>query len=270
MKTLLTLCLIVLLQTMVIGQDWTGFYSLHIDKNGYQATLKVQLYQVNGDYWGEIRGSGNSAFGDRWSIEFWTDKTDEAINCYYDKGGAGLKLVNNEFLFSFTGTKNKFFTSFGEGLTKNVKHLETHAGFALDENEGKIEAFSSVTAASPAKSTPTTPAVPTAAKSTGMSKSEMLVGKWKGEVATETTQFFDYEFMADGTAKRGQTSFQWALKTDETGDFLELATYKSITGAQYFKYLEEADGDVMLQDSDYVIKTKDGKTHIIKISVNNY
>ncbi|NJN78703.1 MAG: hypothetical protein HC803_10585 [Saprospiraceae bacterium] len=191
-KTVLTM-LSICFATMIFAQDWLGFYTLNIDNDGFKGTLQAQIYQLNGEYWGQLRGYGNEAFGEKWEVEFWTILNDESIDCYYDKGNDTKFPVNNALLFSLVGNKAKFTTTLGDDLMKAVEQLDFINQFYLDTKEGEIQEFTAIKAEKPAKptkpeTTTTPPAIkPTAVLTPPTSKTDLLVGNWSGEEAVRAS-----------------------------------------------------------------------------------
>jgi hypothetical protein len=275
--TILSMCFI----SLIFAQDWTGFYTLNIDEDGYQGTLQAQVYQLNGEYWGQLRGFGNEAFGERWEVEFWTILNDGSLDCYYDQGNDEKFPVNNALIFALVGNKAKFTTTFGDDLLKAVSHLEGHLGFYLDNSEGEIQEFTSVQTPTPAKpSKPTATAkiedeVPATPKPVvtltppKLSKTDLLIGTWTGEEASDLTKFFDYDFNIDGSGRRGTLDFYWSYKTEGGKDYLDVQYFKPITRKIYQDYLVQVD-NIENRGDLTIFKTSDSKTHQIKIIGDNY
>ncbi len=279
MKTTSLTIILMLFSMFTFAQDWTGFYTLNIDENGYKGTLQAQIYQLNGEYWGQLRGYGNEAFGEKWEIEFWTIVNEGgSIDAYYDQGNDDKFPNNNALLFALVGNKAKFTTTFSTDLTNAVQYLQSHEGFYLDMNEGEITEFTAVETAAPPKQTKpnntevTTPAKPAAVLTVPtltVSKSDFIVGKWHGEEASDFTKFFDYDFHIDGTGKRGNSDFNWSITTEGGKDYLDLQYFKPITASSYRSYLAQAD-NIENREGIMIFKTSDGKTHQIKISGEHY
>lgn len=273
MRIILTL-LLVLSSMTIFAQDWSGFYKLAVSENGYEATLQAQIYQLNGEYWGQLRGNTN---GEQWEVEFWTILNEgESIDCYYDKGDDVRFPTNNALVFSLVGNKAKFTTTFGNDLYNIMKHLETHPGFSLDNTEGDIQEFT----ASVATSTTTTPTStaeepaaatpkPTATLTPPKSKADLIVGKWLGEDASDMTKFFDYDFNIDGTGRRGNLDFNWTLISEDGKDYIDIQYFKPITKREYKAYLAKVDNLEYLENYT-VINTTDGERHQIKINGEYY
>lgn len=282
--TILSMCFV----SLIFAQDWTGFYTLNIDEDGYQGTLQAQIYQLNGEYWGQLRGFGNAAFGERWEIEFWTILNEGSLDCYYDQGNDEKFPVNNALIFALVGNKAKFTTTFGDDLLKAVRHLESHTGFYVDNNEGEIQEFTAVEAEAPAPAKPAKPANPskledvtTTAETVEtttpavtltppqLSKSDLLVGSWKGEEASDLTTFFDYDFNIDGSGRRGRLDFYWSFVSENGKDYVDIQYFTPITRKVYQGYLAQG-SDIELRDNLTIFKTPDGKVHQIKIMGDNY
>jgi hypothetical protein len=261
--------------SLVFAQDWAGFYTLNIDEDGYKATLQAQVYQMNGEYWGQLRGFGNEDFGERWEIEFWTILNDGSLDCYYDQGNDAKFPVNNALLFALVGNKAKFTTIFGDDLLKAITHLEGHSGFYLDNSEGEIQEFTAVQ--TPASGKPTTAAKigtetskPVATLTPPkLSKMDLLIGTWTGEDASDLMKFFDYDFNVDGSGRRGILDFYWSYKIEGGKDYLDIQYFKPITREIYQTYLIQVD-NIENRDDLTIFKTSDGKTHQIKIIGDNY
>jgi hypothetical protein len=275
--TILSMCFV----SLIFAQDWAGFYTLNIDEDGYKGTVQAQIYQMNGEYWGQLRGSGNAAFGEKWQIEFWTILNDGSLDCYYDQGNDVKFPVNNALIFALVGNKAKFTTTFGDDLFKAVSHLEGHRGFYLDNSEGEIQEFTSVqtpavgkaskptTATKIEAETPITPKPAVTLTPPKLSKTDLLIGRWTGEEASDLTKFFDYDFNIDGSGRRGMLDFYWAYKTEGGKDYLDVQYFKPITRKIYQDYLVQVD-KIETRDDLTIFKTSDGKTHQIKIGGDDY
>lgn len=273
MRTILTLFLIGLSMT-ISAQDWSGFYKVNVDEGAYQATLQAQVYQLNGEYWGQLRGNVN---GEQWEIEFWTILNEgQSLDCYYDKGNDEKFPTNNAMIFSLVGNKAKFTTTFGEDLYRIVKHLETHPGFNLDTNEGEIQEFTSTVVEAPGTKPVTAadieqPEQPVAPPTLPKTKSttELIVGVWKGAEASDITKFFDYDFYMDGTGRRGNLDFNWVLQSEDGKDYLDIQYFKPITKRDYQAYLAKVD-NLEYQENFTIINTTDGESHQIRINGEYY
>ena len=275
MKKIFLLLTTVLCFTALNAQNWTGFYKLNVDKDGYRATLKVQIYSLNGEIWGTLRGQDNEASTERWEIEFWTMEFEDqnTIACYYDKGNDVKFPENNALLFSLTGNKNDFTTSFGDALINVIKHLETHQGFSPDNTaEAEVEEFTSTIYIAPDTETPEQPEViinmPAVNNST--SKSMLIVGSWKGDDATSMTKYFDYYFDVDGTGNRGNLDFTWTYVNEFGTDYIEIQYYTPITRATYQQYLSKIGDTMEIRDGMNIINTTDGERHAVKIIGSRY
>ncbi len=275
MKTILLLVTTLLCLTSLQAQDWTGFYRLDVDKDGYKANLKVQIYSLNGELWGTLRGQDNDAYTERWEIEFWTMAFDEdnTIACYYDKGDDAKFPENNALLFSLTGNKNEFTTSFGEALTNVVKNLETHRGFSPDITaEEDVEEFTSTIYIAPGTETPEQPEVTINNPVTfnTVSAATLITGSWKGNDASNMTKFFDYNFNTDGSGNRGNLDFTWTYVNEAGVDYIDVQYYTSITRATYQQYLSKIGDGMEIRDGMNIISTTDGEKHAVKIMGSNY
>lgn len=275
---MLTLLFVVSLK----AQDWTGFYKLNVDQDGYQATLQAQIYPLNGEIWGTLRGQDNADSKERWEIEFWTIvyEDENTIACYYDQGNDVKFPTNNALLFSLVGNKTDFSSSFGEALTNVIQKLELHEGFVLDNNaDAKVDEFTSTIYVTPEDEAPAKPTKPTETTPTEttqptlnikQSKAELIVGSWKGEDASDMTKFFDYDFNLDGSGRRGNVDFSWTYVNEAGKDYIDIQYYKSITRTTYHSYLEKVDGTMEMRDGMNIINTTDGEKHSVKIMGNKY
>lgn len=279
MKTTPFIILLLCFVTSISAQDWTGFYEFTVDKDGYVANVQAQVYQMSGDYWGQLRVSGNEAFGESWEVEFWTIMNEgESLDCYYHKGNDAKFPKNDALLFSLIGNKAKLETTFGQAFIDAVKHSETHLGFTFNPNAGKIETFTSTeiveTPANPTATTET-PAIETQPTLTPPKSSmDLLIGRWQGEDASDMTKFFDYDFYLDGTGRRGSLDFNWTLQSEGGQEYIDIQFFKPISRAKYQSYFEKVDTDKTgaIEDKDNlrILKTTDGETLQFKINGNNY
>lgn len=278
MKKLLLFALMLFLVTTSEAQDWAGFYKLNIDQDGYKATLQAQIYPLNGELWGTLRGQDNGDSKERWEIEFWTIiyEDENTIACYYDQGNDEKFPTNNALLFSLVGNKTDFSSSFGDALTAVIQKLEMHEGFVLDNNaDAAIDEFTSAIYVAPGEETLTEPVAPTLPESTStsnvsQSKAELIVGNWKGEDASDMTKFFDYDFNIDGSGHRGTLDFTWTYVNEAGKDYIDIQFYQPITRTTYQSYLAKVDGIIEMRDDMNIIKTTDGEKHSVKIINNNY
>lgn len=284
MKKLLLVALTLFFIKTAEAQDWTGFYKLNIDEDGYQATLQAQIYPLNGEIWGTLRGQDNGDSKERWEIEFWTIvyEDENTIACYYDQGNDKKFPTNNALLFSLVGNKNDFSSSFGEALTNVIQKLEMHEGFVLDNNaDAKVDEFTSTIYVAPEEDAPTKPATstpptkptPTATTPTlnvPQSKTELIVGNWKGEDASDMTKFFDYDFNIDGSGRRGNLDFTWTYVNEAGKDYIDIQYYQPITRTTYQSYLAKVEGTIDMRDGLNIINTTDGEKHSVKIMGSSY
>lgn len=260
--TILSLCFV----SLIFAQDWAGFYTLNFDNDGVKGTLQAQVYQMNGEYWGQLRGFENEASGGKWEIEFWTILNEESLDCYYDRGNDAKFPVNNAFLFALVGNKAKFTTTTSDDLMKAVNKLNFTDQFYLDTNEGEIQEFTAVETTVNSKSSVTTVTTLTPPK---RSKTDILVGRWFGEEASAMTKFFDYDFNIDGSGRRGNLDFYWAFQSESGNDYIDIQYFKPITRKVYQGYMAEGN-NFELRDNLTILKTADGKTHKIKIIGDYY
>ena len=283
------ICLFVLtffFATSMNAQDWSGFYKLNVDQDGYEATLQAQIYPLNGEVWGTLRGQDNGDSKERWEIEFWTIiyEDENTIACYYDQGNDGKFPINNALLFSLVGNKADFSSTFGGALMNVIQKLELHEGFRLDNNaDAKVDEFTSTiyvapeddAPAKPELSAPTKPTTTAAATTTPtlsvqQSMTELIIGSWKGEDASDMTKFFDYDFHLDGSGRRGNTDFSWTYVNEAAKNYIDIQFYNPITRSTYQNYLAKVDGTMEMRDDVNIINTTDGEKHSIKIMGNNY
>lgn len=278
MKKIWLFTLTLLIATTLQGQDWTGFYSLTVDDEGYKATLQAQIYSVNGELWGTLRGQDNGNSLKRWEIEFWTIvyEDENMIACYYDKGNDEKFPTNNALLFSLVGNKADFSTSFGSDLMNVIQKLELHEGFKIDNNaDAKVEAFANTIYIAPepevtTKETTETSPIEVPTLQVQESKTELIVGSWKGEDASDMTKFFDYDFNVDGSGRRGNIDFSWIYINEDGNDYIDIQYYKPITRTTYQNYLAKVDGTMEMRDGLNIINTTDGEKHSVKIMGNDY
>jgi len=256
---------------------------MNIEKDGYKGTLQAKVTKVDGTYWGKLRGFGNDGFGPSWEIDFWTliGEEDGALNCYYDKGNDFKFPVANTLLFSLIGSKYQLETTAGSSLEKAVEHLTYRNQFSYDEKRSGFDAASAPAPLSafegqapapepakpaPAANTSSVPSLDGATKTTDVS--ELILGGWNGDVASEMTKFFDYEFMANGSGTRDYENFFWKLNQVDANNFIDIQFVTLIDVSTYNKYLNEAGS---FQNIDGIVHFELNKeTKKIKIENGNY
>jgi len=292
MKKIFTVLSLLMLTVNVFAQgDWVGFYTMNIEKDGYKATLQAKITKVDGTYWGKLRGFGNEAFGPSWEVDFWTliGEEDGALNCYYDRGNDVKFPVANTLLFSLIGSKEQLETTSGASLEKAVKNLTFRQQFFFDKARNAFDAAStpaplsafeneqiSETAppkpAKPATTIEENPSIPTSVPSLDAVRttavSELILGGWNGDIASEMTKFFDYEFMLGGSGTRDYENFFWKLNQVDGTNYIDIQFVKLIDVDIYNKYLNEAGS---FQNIDGIVNFQlNNETKKIKIQNGNY
>jgi hypothetical protein len=290
MKKTLTLLLLLMISVSVFAQDnWVGFYTMNIEKEDYKGTLQAKVTKVDGAYWGKLRGFGNDGFGPSWEITFWTliGEEDGALNCYYDRGNDVKFPIANTLLFSLIGSKQQLETTAGSSLEKAVKHLTYKNQFFHDRERNAFDATSTpaplsafegqaATTTAPPKPTktqqPTAPSTSVNVPSLGASRTEdvaeLILGGWNGEIASEMTKFFDYEFMINGSGTRDYENFFWSLNQESSGNYIDIQFVELIDVSTYNEYLNKAGSFQNVEG--IVIFQLNNETKKIKIKNGNY
>lgn len=252
------------------AQDWAGFYVATIDKTKdgeqYQAKIEAQIYKLRGEHWGQIRASGNQAFGKQWAVEFWTLDNGESIDCYYDKGNDELFPKNNTHLFSLYKINGKLSTTFGEVLIAIIKHLDIHPGFTFKGRANKIPEMVSV---QPTKAkTQPTPTATSTLPQRKLPKSELILGKWLGDQAGELTKYHDFEFRIDGTGNRGKLDFEWELVDEKNNPHLKLIWFNLLSKSQHQAIFSKVES--MEVHDTYTVYSTTNKSYKIRAEGNKY
>jgi hypothetical protein len=268
MKKTLTLLLLLTFTIGVFAQgDFVGFYTMNIEKDDYKGTLQAKVTKVDGTYWGKLRGFGNEGFGPSWEVDFWTliGEGDGALNCYYDRGNDFKFPMANTLLFSLIGSKDKLETTAGASLEQAVENLTYKNQFFYDKDRSAFDAASTPAPLSAFEgtttATPQTTAPPKPTKSQPISNTEvastmkvpslggavrsedvedLILGGWNGDVASEMTKFFDYEFMLNGYGTRDYENFFWTLNRADGANYIDIQFIDLIDLDTYNKYLNEA------------------------------
>lgn len=289
MKKILTLLPLLMISISVFAQgDWVGFYTMNIEKEGYKGTLQAKVSKVDGVYWGKLRGFGNEGFGPNWEIDFWTliGEEDGALNCYYDRGNDVRFPMANTLLFSLIGSKNKLETTAGASLEKAVKNLtyknqffhdkersafdaaSTPAPLSAFEGETTTTATQKPTKPQPATTAPTSADVPSIGATRTEDVNELILGGWNGEIASEMTKFFDYEFMVNGSGTRDDENFFWKLTQENGNNYIDIQFVELIDISTYNKYLNDAGS---FQNIEGIVNFQlNNETKKIKIENGNY
>lgn len=267
--------------------DWVGFYTMNIEKDDYKGTLQAKVTKVDGTYWGKLRGFGNAEFGPSWEIDFWTliGEEDGALNCYYDRGNDFKFPMANSLLFSLIGSKQQLETTAGSSLEAAVKHLTFQNQFFYDKDRtafdaasspAALSAFEGQTAAttSPAKPTKPEPSTTTVTNVPSLDAArtedvgELILGGWNGDVASEVTKFFDYEFLINGFGTRDSENFLWKLNQENGNNYVDIQFIELIDVSTYNEYLNEAGS---FQNVEGVITFQlNNETKRVKIENGNY
>lgn len=278
MKQFVLTSILVFVVLFTYAQDWTGFYAFTVDKETedgkpYKVNVDMQIYKLHGDYWGEMRVSGNENFGASWAIELWTLDNGNSLYCYYSKGNDDLYKMN-ALVFSLEGSRSNFTTVFGPSTEAAIQFLATNPGFTFvskkaEENDGSI--YTAPTGNNTATiQKPVAPkAEPVAKKRTqGTSKFEQIIGTWSGEVVDDLYKYHDYYFKIDGTGTQNGAPIEWEMVEDAGLSYVKITGSRRISRSEYQDIMVQASSLEAL-DTYTLVKTPKGD-HKLKIEGENY
>ncbi len=274
MKQLLFTTLFILSTFYGIGQDWSGFYAFTVDKKTedgqpYKAKIDMQIYKLHGDYWGEMRASGNPNFGTSWSVEFWVLDNGNSLYCYYNKGNDEF-YKTNALVFSLEGSPSNFTTVFGPSTMNAIQFLETNPGFKFVSKKADVssEIYTAPTTTTPASITKTEPKTTTPSKTTRTSKFDLILGKWSGKAVNDLYKFHDYEFKIDGSGTQNGETIEWEMVEEAGMSYIKITSSKRIARSEYQEIMAKASSLEGL-DTYTLVKTPEG-TFKLRIEGEKY
>ena len=105
------------------AQNIAGSYSYTVKKGGAESTVKLFVYNEDGEIYGRLRLEGNNEFGKTVEVNLWTMKSGNYTDFYYEAIAGDNPFTADANLFTLSGTKEQTLAVFGPKLKEKVKNL---------------------------------------------------------------------------------------------------------------------------------------------------
>lgn len=118
-----------------IAQDITGSYSFTAKKDGAESTVKLYVYQEDGELYGRLRLEGKNEFGKPIEVNLWTMQSGNYTDFYYEAKAADNPFTGDSHIFTLSGTTAQTTVVFGAKLKEKVTSLPPATVFKYDGKE---------------------------------------------------------------------------------------------------------------------------------------
>lgn len=112
------------INTVSAQADKVGSYSYKVSKDGYEANIKLYIYQESGETYARMRAEGNGQFGQPWEINLWSLQNGDYIDFYYELNPDKPEFTQDTHIMTLSGGAKKPLAVFGKELKMKVKKMK--------------------------------------------------------------------------------------------------------------------------------------------------
>lgn len=276
------------------AQDINGSYSYKVSKDGYEATVKLYVYEEDDELYGRLRIEGNQ-IATPIEANLWTMKNGNYTDFFYEAIAGDNPFTSDTHIFTLSGEQKKTTVVFGKQLKEKVNHMQPATIFQYDGKtptfkikdkgksttievkEVKAEKKTKVRTNQPENSS----AVPIKAgmQAQRNTRSQAIINKPKVENIrpilepashlSETAQLLigewkgtkeqaEYVFEPNGKGTRNKRWIKWALEEKGVDNVLVVKLLRPI-GKNDYEHIKKT-ADTVTEENGVLLLTKDNKT----------